>query len=550
MAWVSRTNKCLASAFKSYLPGWAQMLAFSSEARKVQGSELQERRDQGLLRGFLAVEILLGRFVARDEYLGGRESWLDVPANLQLLLGQHCEGVGDDGEVHAWNAPRWTKFRHAIANDLYRCVESQGLVERIQLLYTVSSARAQLGKWLPFDLLAELGGGRLSKRRLVQRLSALYTDLDPGAILRVLDKATSAIRRAQTRDRQSQVARFFVDFLILRRDLKLAYRTYQAMDQVRLLEREEEAQLSRSNGSLYDFPCRDEISPSSRRIRSHAVVKADVRGSTRITDELLARGLNPASYFSLNFFNPVNKLLSEFGAEKVFVEGDAVIIAVYELEHERSGSAVVRACCLSRKILNVVNLQNMVNRRHGLPDLELGLGIAFSRREPHFLFDEGQKIMISGAINRADRLSSCSGILRSAGFHPSNGAYRVDVLHDAAACDRPGSGLDLLSYNVNGVKLEEQAFLKLQEEIPLRQLHRPGDEAGSSLFFVGQYTDTSGHLHWVQIRHAPGREWDGERVGDIEPQRHHYFEMIVEEGLSVLLRRLSEALPGRNKNET
>jgi len=529
MTWLSQTNKCLATAFKPYLPGWTQIPAFAIEARKAQDSEPHERQDQGQLRGFLAVEILLGRFVVREEYLRGRDSWLDVPGNLRRFLDQQGK-IADDGVVQSWNDPRWTDFRHAIADDLYRCLDSQGLVERIQQLYAVSKAYSHLGK-------------RHSKRRLTQRLGALHIDPNAGAILRVLDKATSLIRGARTGDRMNLVSRFLVDFLILRRDLKLAYQTYQAMDQVRLLEQTSEAQLSRSNGSLYDFPCRDEISPATRRIRSHAVVKADLRGSTRITDELLAKGLNPASHFSLNFFNPVNKLLGEFEAEKVFVEGDAVIIAVYDLEQEGSGSAVARACCLARKIIHVVNMQNVVNRRHGLPELELGLGIAFSRREPNFLFDEGQKIMISGAINRADRLSSNSAILRAAGFKPSIGAFRVDVLHDAAGCHKPGSGLDLLSYNVNGVKLEEQAFLKLQEEIPSLKLYRPGGEFGFSLFFICQYTDTSGHNHWIHIRHAPVREWDGERVGVVEPQRRHYFEMVVDEGLSMMLRNGAETEP-------
>ena len=38
--------------------------------------------------------------------------------------------------------------------------------------------------------------------------------------------------------------------------------------------------------------------------------------------------MNPASYFSLNFYDPVNKLLAKYGARKVFVEGDAIIVAL------------------------------------------------------------------------------------------------------------------------------------------------------------------------------------------------------------------------------
>ena len=42
----------------------------------------------------------------------------------------------------------------------------------------------------------------------------------------------------------------------------------------------------------------------------------------------MERELNPASYFSLNFYDPVNKLLAKYGATKVFLEGDAIILAL------------------------------------------------------------------------------------------------------------------------------------------------------------------------------------------------------------------------------
>jgi hypothetical protein len=84
----------------------------------------------------------------------------------------------------------------------------------------------------------------------------------------------------------------------------------------------------------------------------------------------------------------VNRLLPELGAEKVFVEGDAVILALYDYESETgdgdsapsspTGLPVARACGLARSILRVVAMQNVLNRRHGLPELELGLGIAYS----------------------------------------------------------------------------------------------------------------------------------------------------------------------------
>src|SRR5207244_2218077 len=85
----------------------------------------------------------------------------------------------------------------------------------------------------------------------------------------------------------------------------------------------------------------------------HVVLKADVRDSTRLTRTLTDKGLNPASYFSLNFYDPVNKLLGKYSAQKVFLEGDAIILAILEREGE-PGLGVSRACVLAREIIEIV----------------------------------------------------------------------------------------------------------------------------------------------------------------------------------------------------
>ena len=94
-------------------------------------------------------------------------------------------------------------------------------------------------------------------------------------------------------------------------------------------------------------------------VGNHAIVKADVRGSTRITRDLLARGLNPATLFSQYFYEPVKKILDRYGAAKVFIEGDAMVLAIFETEsncqHQR---AVSKACVLARQILAIAAAYN------------------------------------------------------------------------------------------------------------------------------------------------------------------------------------------------
>lgn len=540
--WLSRTQSVLIGAFDTYLPDWLSARPEAETADAVALPRPTERRDQGQLRGFVATEILLDQFVPRQEYAQGLTTWLDEPANLRLVLDSDPDrDTTTKPETQCpWPQPRWAAFQREILVALREGLERSGLRRAIEIAYAMPAVRASVGHPLPLSLVLDYAEGRLIRRRLEQRLAAVRNGLDATAVQQALDRTLGSLRRRDPAAADALLRRYLLDFLVLRRDLKLAYKTFELLDGIRLLDNAEDARLSRSNRSLYEFPCRGESGGHRRRsVQSHAVIKADLRGSTLITEELRARGLNPASHFALNFFNPVNRLLPEFGADKLFVEGDAVILALYEYTDGDRELVVAQSCRLAIKILHVVALQNRQNRSLGLPELELGLGISFSRREPNFLYDEGRRIMISSAINQADRLSSCSGLLRRSGFEPSNPAFRVSVVRDAVGGERAGPGRDLLSYNVDGVKLDEMAFLKLQEELSMTQVQLPGMEAPESRFFAGSFPVHGGHSCWTVIRHAPVCDWDGDSVGPVEPERRHYFELIVDESLATRVRSLA-----------
>ena len=494
------------------------------------------------LSGLSGLRSLLGRFVPRDEYRRGLMTWLDEPENLLLLLDPHG-GVLPPSAVRAPGAPLldpdWCPLRADLQDRVCAALEDQGLLVLARVAYALPVVRAQLGQGIPASLVLEHAQGQLGRRRLAQRLAALRCHLDPAAVERALVRGLEPEQRRGSESPESLAMQVTCDFYTLRRDLKLAYKTLHLLEGIRLIEGREEIRLSRANGTLYEYPLVGERGPAPRRVHAHAVVKADVRGSTLIAEELRARGLNPASHFSLNLFGPVNRLLPEFAADKLFVEGDAVILALYEYLDPGPRLAVVQACRLSRKILQVVAAQNQENRHHDLPELELGLGVSYSPREPNFLYDEGRRIMISSAINQADRLSACSGLLRRSGFAPAHAGFRVAVVRDAVGGERAGPGRDLLTYNVNGVKLDESAFIKLQEEIPMTQVRLPGREAPESLFFFGSFADADGRHHPLVVRHAPVLDWYGDALGPVEPQRRHYFELIVEQELTSRVRRLA-----------
>jgi hypothetical protein len=147
--------------------------------------------------------------------------------------------------------------------------------------------------------------------------------------------------------------------------------------------------------------------------------------------------------------------------------------------------------------------------------------------------------MISAAINRADRLSACSSSLRSGGFAPESGAFRVTVVSDPSAVARQAADGDLMDYNVNGIRIDQDAFFKLQRELRLRQVRLPDDELGDTLFFTGFFPDLAGRGHWLTLRYGPVRAWEGGRLGAVDPSRRHFFEVIVDEDLSAKVRRLA-----------
>ncbi len=556
--WLYQTNQCITKVFQQYLPPWVQMTA--DLKRRAEGVEVRERLDQGQLQGFLTTEIILRRFVPEEEYQLGRCSWLDEPENLQLFLRStassadsvFADSIFNDHLIQRggyWEDPRWGKFQRAVSEEIYRCLHFQGLAQPVSLLYRISDLRTPSGRPIPLEPVLDFVEGKLSQNKLQRRLARLRVDMDSTTLRRLVDNILTEVKRLPSSELSPDLDRYLVDFLKLRRDLKLAYKAYETMDAMRLLEEEEEVQLSRSNGTLIEFSCREESGPLVRKILGHTVIKADVRGSTRITEELRARGLNPASHFSLNFFDPVNRLLPEYGAEKLFVEGDAVILVIFEYEDDPESQrlSVARACGLSRKILQVVSLQNIHNRKHGLPTLELGLGIAYARGEPNFLYDAGHRIMISNAINRADRLSSCSSELKRGGFVPQNPAFRVTVVSDTRVAERSATDEDLLAYNVNGIKIDQDAFFKLQKEVRLRQICLPDPEFEDTLFFVGRYADRTARQHWLILRYGPVFGWDGRTLGKIDPKRRHFFEVIVDEKLSTRLRRLIRAQEATNE---
>src|SRR5260370_26724689 len=227
-----------------------------------------------------------------------------------------------------------------------------------------------------------------------------------------LHAAVKKISACKPAERAKLAARFFTDFTRYHRDLRRMEAVVSALDGVNIITSERFRELSSINNTLYEFLLPEEQRPAEEeKVIHHVVLKADIRESTTLTRTLFERGLNPASYFSLNFYDPINKLLPKYEAKKVFIECDAVILALFEREGE-IGLGVAQTCVRAKEIIEVVTAYNDRSRSSVLPSLVLDIGLSYQDSAPMYLMDGTRQIMISRALNESDRLSSCSKGIR------------------------------------------------------------------------------------------------------------------------------------------
>jgi hypothetical protein len=356
-----------------------------------------------------------------------------------------------------------------------------------------------------------------------------------------IDELSKKIRKTPRDEVRAVTLRFAEDFMRLRRDTRNFERLSAAMERIHLVRNERTRELSEMNRSLYEFLLPEEARPAEDRVLSHTIIKADVRGSTKITQDLLARGLNPASLFSMNFYEPVKRILERYGAAKVFIEGDALVLAIYETESNRAQQrAVSKACALARQILAVSAAYNCRPETSDLPRLELGVGIAYQGSPPTYWMDTDSRIMISRALNLSDRLSSCSkAARRMLSQNPS--LFRLflfQTMTEGVAEDEADEFL--IRFNLNGVELNDEGFQKLQEEISLTPLQADcvmpwGKEQVT--FFYGE-TPVGEGLEPVLIRRGFVRQMlSGGKIG--EAGSRPYYEVCVNPKALELIEYLS-----------
>ncbi|MDX9789063.1 MAG: hypothetical protein RBT11_19970 [Desulfobacterales bacterium] len=330
--------------------------------------------------------------------------------------------------------------------------------------------------------------------------------------------------------KQMALLRFFDDFSRYHRDEGNYHLLSEAMGQIHLITDSKTLDLSRANKTLFEFLLPHERAPEEKPIIHHVILKADVRGATDLAHRMIERRLNPASFFSLNFFEPISAVLSRYGASKVFIEGDAVILSI--LEHEAEPSewyAVARACGLAVQILMIIERYNQRSRQNELPVLEVGCGISYLAKPPAFLFDGDSRIMISQAINHADRMSSCTRTLRNLKGMKA-GPFHLRVLQTASEKEQAKTRDDLcIRYNVNGIELNAAGFEKLAKEIKLKAIEYtlPGPGKLKTVLYTGKFPTVTGQYQRLIVREARIPEVSMDSLRFLGWTHRRYYEVCT-----------------------
>jgi class 3 adenylate cyclase len=544
------TNRIITEVFQIYLPIWTK--AADRQDSKVSGQsgsqtfQIRNREFHSGFSDFLEGQRLLERSLSEEEFKTFNVSWLDRPANIDTLMRKpnseprwFSRGATLSMSPSPWANPECDKLQEKLQAVVHRRLERAGITRRAIAAYRTPRLYRQLNGQVSIKKIYLYLAGQLPKKALSK---GLISTADKGAAaIKALDVVLSYIKRMPRDKKQTYATRYLKDFLTFRRDLKLAYYSYQQMSRLHILQDTESIKLSRDNGRLYEFRLRRDQDDELQKIKAHAILKADVRGSTEITRQLVEKRLNPATHFSMSFFDPITKLQERFGAQKVFVEGDALILTVQEAGGlSTQGMAVANACGLARKILSVMEAQNNQNRAYELPKLELGLGIAFCADAPAYLYDERRKITISPAINQADRLSSCSSELRQDTSWRRSRRHRVEVIRKDRG-ETGGSG-GLLRYNVNGIELDFPAFNKLKSEMVLHKVRLHSRSGEAHHYHVGRFMDRLGSSHWLVVREARLKRWIEGKLVTPDEESETFYEVVTD---TELIGRVKEKLSGK-----
>ena len=436
---------------------------------------------------------------------------------------------GRESKIILLELKSWMKIQEKLLHLFYRKFKKSRLLKLIVAAYEMKTVYRSYCPPLRPAQIREYLVKRGSRKSMVRELKRRKRNVNP---LSPLYDTIRRIKGCSTLSKKEHLLSFLKDFLRYHRDRENGRLLKQAMEAINLVTDEKIILLSKKNRLLYEYPLSEERVKEEKPIISHVILKADIRGSMDITHTMRVRGLNPASYFSLNFFDPISEILGDYDASKVFIEGDAIILSIFENEDTAQGwYSVARACGLAVNMLHIVRQYNVKNQEHDLPILELGIGICYKQSPPAFLFDGDSRIMISDAINLADRLSGCDKKLRKP-FKNQDRMFNLFVFQNVRDEEIEATADDLSQrYNVNGIELDPEGFAKLSREINLKRIEYPAENNERVILYTGKVPTLSGKYQRLVIREAAILEVKPETMDVIGPTSRKYYEVCTQQAI-------------------
>ncbi len=512
-------------------------------------------------------EGFLGKFIASGDPSDLRASLSDLESRLKHQEGK-LEVLGPKLEGARQKVEFWEKKFESQLGDFLNSSDSAKLLfdpsgqpeaeaakrtrllsqlvsrlEEQEILYAVLAGyeiRSLASEYCPPVHLQQLRKAVVAKDEL-QRVAQVLKHVPARKLsLKPIEDLSKKLHRYSRDEIQVQVLRFAGDFLRMRRDLRDAEHLTACMERIHLVTTEQVRELSRLNNRLYECVLQEEAKPKQDHVVSHVIIKADVRGSTKMTQDLLARGLSPASHFSLNLHEPVKKLLDRYAAKKVFIEGDAIVLAIFETEATITyARAVAKACILARQILAVCSTYNDRAEANDLPAIELGVGVAYQGSAPTYWTDGDSRIMISKALNLSDRLSGSGKLAKRLLANQKSDFSLFQFLTAMEGASPEELDEFLVRYNMNGIELNDEGFEKLSEEISLdsidTKLDMPWGKETVTLFFGEVPMGESVELLVLRKGYARHLLADG-KIGTVST--HPYYEVCTNPGLYELVAAL------------
>ena len=489
--------------------------------------ELENQKIEGWLREVQNVDLLLDHFKTAEEIAAIKKQRSTAKDDLQALVLREKE------------QKRIFKFFHERFDQkkLITRVIASFEIKPIYLEYCPPLVPQQVLQYIISD------DARKSVNAQLKRLKVYYGKT---VSLVTLKKAIMKMGRLKLRQRHTYFLEFLRGFFRYHRDLENFKLIKKALDRINLVTDDKTVALSKTNHTLYEFllPHEQVFELDTKPVTSHVIIKADVRGATVITRQLDESGLNPASFFSLNFFNPISEIVSLYGALKVFIEGDAIILAILERKDDEVGKyCVSRACGLAINMLNIIQRYNAKSIKYKLPILEIGVGICYQNAPPNYLLDGKKKIMISPAINLADRFSSCHKTLRRLSDRNKR-PFNLYVYQTAGEQENTLSEDEIvLRYNVNGIELNKAGFIKLTREIDLKAMNCliPEIRQEPMMIYTGKFPLVTGVFQRLIVREEWVQELNPVNLQSVGKVNRKYYEVCTHNALKEYIEKRERA---------